>query len=127
MKSMIFLSFSTAFLCCTLLTTDAYANNWKTKSMRKIGRSGPSVSKYKIPGQRLKHTILKKNFAPRIPRAKMAFGSTNTYGSPISWPHSISKNNLRKHNRIKIGKNYQNSIIHKNNLYINTKNSILKY
>ena len=40
---------------------------------------------------------------------------------------SLSKNNLRKYNRIKIGKNYQNSIIHKNNLYINTKNSILKY
>ena len=40
---------------------------------------------------------------------------------------SLSKNNLRKHNRIKIGKNYQNSIIHKNNLYINTKNSILKF
>ena len=95
MKLIIFFSFSIAFLCCTLLTADAYANNWKTKSTRKIGRSGPSVSKYQMPGQRLKHTVLNKNFAPRVPRAKMAFGSTNAYGSPISWSLSISKNTLR--------------------------------
>ena len=40
---------------------------------------------------------------------------------------SIDKKNFNKYSKLKIAKNYKNSIIFNNNLYINTKNSILKY
>ena len=40
---------------------------------------------------------------------------------------SLDKKNFNKYSKIKIAKNYKNSIIYNNNLYINTKNSILKY
>jgi len=40
---------------------------------------------------------------------------------------SLDKKNFNTYSRSKIARNYQNSIIYNNNLYINTKNSILKY
>ena len=40
---------------------------------------------------------------------------------------SVDKNNFNKYTKLKIAKNYGNLIILNNNLYINTKNSILKY
>ena len=40
---------------------------------------------------------------------------------------SLDKKNFNTYLRSKIASNYENSIIYNNNLYINTKNSILKY
>ena len=40
---------------------------------------------------------------------------------------SLDKKNFNKYSRLKIAKNYKSSIIYNNTLYINTKNSILKY
>ena len=40
---------------------------------------------------------------------------------------SLDKKNFDKYSKLKIAKNYKNLIILNNNLYINTKNSILKY
>ena len=40
---------------------------------------------------------------------------------------SLDKKNFNTYSRSKIARNYENSIIYNNNLYINTKNSILKY
>ena len=40
---------------------------------------------------------------------------------------SLDKKNFNTYLRSKIARNYENSIIYNNNLYINTKNSILKY
>ena len=40
---------------------------------------------------------------------------------------SLNRSNFNKYTKKKIAKNYDRSIIFNNNLYINTKNSILKY
>ena len=40
---------------------------------------------------------------------------------------ALDKNNFNKYSRSKVARNYEDSIIYNNNLYINTKNSILKY
>ncbi len=40
---------------------------------------------------------------------------------------SLDKNDFNKYSKLKIAKNYENSVIYNNNLFINTKNSILKY
>ena len=40
---------------------------------------------------------------------------------------TLDKNNFSKYSGSKIARNYEDSIIYNNNLYINTKNSILKY
>ena len=40
---------------------------------------------------------------------------------------SLDKKNFNRYSSSKIARNYENSIIYNNKLYINTKNSILKY
>ena len=40
---------------------------------------------------------------------------------------SLDKKNFNKYSRSKVARNYENLIIYNNNIYINTKNSILKY
>ena len=40
---------------------------------------------------------------------------------------SLDKKNFNRYSRSKVARNYENSIIYNNNLYINTKNSIVKY
>ena len=40
---------------------------------------------------------------------------------------SLDKKDFNRYSRSKVARNYENSIIYNNNLYINTKNSIVKY
>ena len=72
----------------------ATKKNWKSKSTRKFGQSGNSVTKMALPSQRLKNTIVTQNFLSAVPRAKFISGKYQRYGASIPWANVVRKDML---------------------------------